>query len=294
HTGARFAAGLGVASFGFLLSPLVLASSSEQIFDVDLAIDGTAAIALFSTALLIDGNKHRWSGLSACAGDRRSPTLQEREAFDRMADGDGLCSAAELPRFDRWSLMSPWRGASGVSDVLLYSLMAGPIAFSAVDIAAAGAGGQRIGDDLAVVGQTLGATYLATVVLKLAVSRPRPLAHSASFGKFVRFSGDARLSFPSGHASMSFASASVLSVMLAERFGRSSGAVIGISAAYATAATVAIARVLAQKHFLSDVLVGAALGTALGLTIPLLHTKTRAPSDGRASSRPVIGIGGVF
>ncbi|MEL7367740.1 MAG: phosphatase PAP2 family protein [Myxococcota bacterium] len=279
-----------------LMARPALAEAIEgQIFNIEPAVDGLAAAALFSTALLVDSNKDRWSKVSPCSGERRSPTPADLEAFVRLPKDGGLCDSTEVLSIDRWVLSQHSPTAAAVSDVLLYSMMAGPIAFSTIDTAAAGVDGRRIGDDVAVVGQTLGATYLATVVLKMAVSRPRPLTYNPAFDKAERFSGAARLSFPSGHTSMSFASASVLSVMLAERFDTNPGAVTGISLAYALAATVAVCRMLAAKHFLTDVLVGAALGTALGLTIPLLHTKTRTPSDGRAAvGQSVMGFGGVF
>ncbi len=59
---------------------------------------------------------------------------------------------------------------------------------------------------------------------------------------------------------------------------------------------VGTTRVVAGKHFLTDVVVGAFLGTALGLTIPLLRTKTQAPDDPGVvgAPSPLISLGGVF
>ena len=37
--------------------------------------------------------------------------------------------------------------------------------------------------------------------------------------------------------------------------------------------TVAVARVAGGKHFASDVIVGGIVGTAIGITIPLLHRR---------------------
>ena len=66
-------------------------------------------------------------------------------------------------------------------------------------------------------------------------------------------------SFPSGHASGSFATATVL----ARRYGWKAGV-----PAYAIATFVSITR-LQNAHFLSDVTFGAALGVASGLTVPI-------------------------
>lgn len=65
-------------------------------------------------------------------------------------------------------------------------------------------------------------------------------------------------SFPSGHTTVSFASADVL----ARTFGWKAGV-----AAYAVASYVAASRVQNQRHYLSDVVFGAALGTVAGRTV---------------------------
>lgn len=80
--------------------------------------------------------------------------------------------------------------------------------------------------------------------LKVSVRRPRP-------------DGSNRLSFPSGHTASSFATATVLQ----RHFGWKAGV-----PAYAFAAYVGTARMAADKHHLSDVLVGAGIGLVAGRT----------------------------
>ena len=65
-------------------------------------------------------------------------------------------------------------------------------------------------------------------------------------------------SFPSGHTTVSFASATVLH----QYFGWKIGA-----PAYAAAAYVAASRVQMKRHYLSDVAFGAALGIVSGRTV---------------------------
>lgn len=72
------------------------------------------------------------------------------------------------------------------------------------------------------------------------------------------------LSFPSGHTAMAFASATVLQ--------RHFGWKVGIPA-YAIASYVAASRVQTQRHYLSDVAFGAALGIVAGRTLPVGHGK---------------------
>jgi membrane-associated phospholipid phosphatase len=68
--------------------------------------------------------------------------------------------------------------------------------------------------------------------------------------------------FPSGHTTVSFASATVLQ----EHFGWKVG-----FPAYALASYVAVSRVHMKRHYLSDVAFGAALGIAAGRTIVVGH-----------------------
>jgi len=66
------------------------------------------------------------------------------------------------------------------------------------------------------------------------------------------------LSFPSGHTSSSFAAATVLQ----QRYGWKAGV-----PAYLLASYVAASRVHDRRHFASDVMFGAGLGIAVGLTV---------------------------
>jgi hypothetical protein len=108
------------------------------------------------------------------------------------------------------------------------------------------AGSERAADagrDL-VRAQISGASW--AYVLKYSVNRTRP-------------NGDPR-SFPSGHATASFATATVLQ----EHYGWKLGIPF-----YAAAAYVGAERVTQKKHWPSDVVFGAALGTISGRTVTL-------------------------
>jgi membrane-associated phospholipid phosphatase len=94
-----------------------------------------------------------------------------------------------------------------------------------------------------------------TYAIKFAADRTRP-------------NGDPR-GFPSGHASTSFAIATVLQ----EHFGWKAGIPAFVAAAY-----TGVSRVADNQHWASDVVFGAALGVASGrtVTIHLRHTKVSA------------------
>lgn len=95
-------------------------------------------------------------------------------------------------------------------------------------------------------------TAFSTSVLKLTVGRERP------DGSGTRFTS----SFPSGHTSGSFALAATVDSMYGHK--------IGIPL-YAFAGFVGLSRISDNKHFLSDVLFGAVLGTAIGRGVAKVH-----------------------
>lgn len=95
-------------------------------------------------------------------------------------------------------------------------------------------------------------SQLITEAIKVATNRERPEKSNGSGGFW-----DGGKSFPSGHASGSFAAATVFAYQYREKKW------VPITA-YALASTVAAARVSGRKHHISDVTVGAALGFLTG------------------------------
>jgi membrane-associated phospholipid phosphatase len=101
--------------------------------------------------------------------------------------------------------------------------------------------------------EALIAEGIVTSTLKVATQRPRPTIDDAS-GEFF----DKGSSFPSGHA----ASAWSLATVLAYEYGRHRPLIQ--VAAYGAATAVSLARFTGQNHFLSDVLIGSAIGYGIG------------------------------
>jgi len=94
---------------------------------------------------------------------------------------------------------------------------------------------------------------IVTKALKTASQRPRPTIDDAS-GEFF----DKGSSFPSGHA----ASAWSLATVIAFEYGQHRPLVR--FTAYGLAAAVSMSRYTARKHFLSDALIGSAIGYGIG------------------------------
>jgi hypothetical protein len=121
---------------------------------------------------------------------------------------------------------------------------------------------ERVGRDLVraqIVTQSL------TLGVKLLVRRERP-------------DGSNQASFPSGHASGAFATATVL--------GRHYGWKVGLPA-YAVAGYIATSRLNEGKHYLSDVVFGAAVGILVGRTV------TVEIAGARFAVSPTLPTGGI-
>ncbi len=110
---------------------------------------------------------------------------------------------------------------------------------------------------------------LMTDILKPVFGRLRPY-QSDNETVFQPFTNN--VSFPSGHATVAFAFASVVSA-------RSSGWIIP-TASYTLASLVAYSRVNDHQHFPSDVVAGGLIGTVVGRFI--VHRHERAESGAPA------------
>jgi len=134
-------------------------------------------------------------------------------------------------------------------------------------------------DDVRVTGRLLAEALvcagLTTTLLKSAFGRARPYNE---VGAFVfqppQLTNDAFLSLPSGHTTVAFA----LSSVLAERIGNPLVS-IGL---YGLAALTGLSRMYHTRHWASDVLLGAAIGTSAGLAVTAWERERASQSPAAA------------
>jgi len=114
--------------------------------------------------------------------------------------------------------------------------------------------------------ESWGASGLLVTLMKFLIGRERPyVEHKAnSFHPFAFKS--AYRSFPSGHATSAFAVAAVVAEQVESKV------VDGM--VYTLASLVSLSRVHDGEHWMSDVLIGSALGYLVGKKICRLHSKT--------------------
>ena len=247
-------------------------------------------LGMLGVADIIERSKHEWAGDLSCPElERFEPTLS-----------DEVCDVRAINPIDRWVASQHVEGAAPASDVLLGVMMAAPFGVAVGDMGVdrSAPAGERLAKDALVIAETYALTQLATSTLKVMVHRLRPYNYNPLLFP-SRALGDSRVSFPSGHTSMAFTSAATLAVLLDQRYPGSPWAVAGTITGFVAATTVGTLRVLAGRHFLTDVLVGAALGTAIGLIVPIAHRGEGARSDAQGLTEgtmapTLIQLGGRF
>ena len=154
------------------------------------------------------------------------------------------------------------------------------------------------GDRLMIYGETLAIDALLADFAKHVVHRPRPYrySHAPDAIRYAESQGDdADVSFYSGHAALSFGAAVAGAYLLGASSGDHAARVLAWTAGMATAAAASNLRVPRHgKRFYSDVLIGGAIGIAIGYAVPALHTQGRPALHprrhrGRRSDRKLLG-----
>ncbi len=161
------------------------------------------------------------------------------------------------------------KAAAATSDALLFG---GVPAFAALALLGAGAYDRGAskgwlsdwGANLGLVLEAASTTLATTSLVKYAVARQRPFA-AAGQGEGDR---DENLSFFSGHTSATFAAITAAGTLASLRGYRLAPLVWG--AGLPLAAFTGVLRIGADKHWATDVLTGAAVGSATGVLVPLL------------------------
>ena len=186
--------------------------------------------------------------------------------FDRTFQGPGFDAVATRAHSPTWRA---W------TDRLVYGLMASAIGAAVLPRLT---GDGQLGPNATMLGETMLLTVGTTEVLKRTFDRHRPYTYNTELDDETiallvgSDSADARASFPSGHSSMAFASATFTASVLTSTYSWPTGVDAGVWAiTLGAASATAIGRVKAGKHFPSDVLVGALIGGAIGLLVPTCH-----------------------
>ena len=184
-----------------------------------------------------------------------------------------------------------------ISDGLFYGLIAYPLAIDALLVAAPR--DEDVAWQLMVVDlETMAVSGLLAVTLEHITGRERPYARYCRREKPDRpeHVGDCTASppkelfesFPSGHTLMGFTAAGLTCAHHGRLplYGGGAPDALVCGAALAVGATEGTLRLTSDRHYLSDVIVGASLGFAIGYAMPTGLRYTRGADSRSGSPRP--------
>lgn len=259
----------------------------------------------------------------ALAGGLSAPGLaagEELERTDALSLGLGVgVNAATLavtmlalpvPDACRWcgptafdeSLHAPWaqdrrRDAAQYSHLVSFVVLPAGALGSAMLLPLGHAHPQRHAfENAAMVTEAVLANITLTTVVKRLVARRRPAFYyeRSGYAEFDLDSGEQFVSFPSGDTSIAFSAASAATTVAFLRGYPEAPYVLAVGGVLASG--VAALRVAADVHWPTDVVAGAALGTLVGIGMPLLLHPRVDETDGAASTSatltPRLSLGG--
>lgn len=224
--------------------------SSKDIFDISFkkeVIISATGIVLLGVSLLLDNQNH-------------ALTTNDINALDRD----------DINSVDRF-VMGGWNPKMAkVSDLLLVTSLLSPL-LCLVKTPTVGA---KIKYGITYL-ETLLLTNAMTMMIKNSVRRTRPFAYDDDAPMKEKLKRDAKRSFVSGHTSMAFASAVFFAKTYCQANPNSKYKPLVWGSAMSLATAVAGLRVASGKHYLTDVVGGAVLGTVIAYVVFNLHLKKK-------------------
>jgi len=153
-----------------------------------------------------------------------------------------------------------------LSDLGMIASVSMPVAFIFIDEAKS---------DLKNIGlmylETITLTYGITNLTKNIFQRFRPYAYNNSVELSEKLDLDTKKSFFSGHTSVSFASAIFFSTVFSELSSDDNTKKLVWISSLSLATTTGLLRYFSGKHFPSDILAGAIVGSLIGYIVPNIH-----------------------
>jgi membrane-associated phospholipid phosphatase len=191
--------------------------------------------------------------------------------LDLVAADGCVCKQASVNGLDRWVAGTYRPGVSLAGDILISSVISLAVLLDLLNVVEAAEPATSFLTDLVVMGEALLVNGAINQVVKFAAARPRPLLYERALSDPLQNDPDNYVSFYSSHTSTAFALALAYAQTFAYRNPDSPYRLLVYAAAVVAGSGIGATRIAAGKHFPSDVLVGAAVGAAIGLFIPWLH-----------------------
>ena len=126
--------------------------------------------------------------------------------------------------------------------------------------------------------------FFAKNTMKFLFPRVRPWVYLAPVTGSAPDIWEGNNSFPSGHATLAFAAAAFGITVAILDLPTGSPWLVPFTVTESTLAVVTASfRVFSGQHFMTDVIAGAALGAAIGIALPMIHTSVTGGSIGAKS-----------
>ncbi|MDD5307132.1 MAG: phosphatase PAP2 family protein [Deltaproteobacteria bacterium] len=188
---------------------------------------------------------------------------------------NNACDPSDVNAFDRAVIGNDSAAARTASDVFLGAGTALPFALDLLDVAVSSPADGTYGlvTDTLVLAETVTVDMGITNVVKYTVRRQRPFTYDTGSTDAERADVDSSFSFWSAHTSTTFAMATAYSYLFMMRHPGSPLIAPCWILTELMAATTGVLRVVAGKHFYTDVIAGAVSGVAIGYFVPLVHTR---------------------
>ncbi len=180
--------------------------------------------------------------------------------------GAGVCDPSGLNFLDR-PFAGRWDPSwATFSDIGVITLALAPALLLTVDEGLIG----MLNDAVVVYESALVALTVAGFAT-LGTERARPYTYGTAAPLNTRKSGDSALSFISGHTTFAFSLTMATFWTVHRRRPHSVYPWLVLGIGLVAASTVGLARVMAGRHFPTDVLAGVVVGSSVGTLIPMLH-----------------------
>ena len=120
--------------------------------------------------------------------------------------------------------------------------------------------------------EALALSFGTKELIKHLVTRERPYMYDPDTPQSLVESDKHDKSFLSGHTTYAFTGAAFASYVFCKYNPESKWRIPVIAASFSLATATAALRVASGNHFMTDVIAGALIGTAIGIAVPALHT----------------------
>jgi len=234
---------------------LTISAQNKSNDSFPFELDGFKEAAIFTTGLAL------------------STSFLLKPYSDLTAQDIAVFDPGSVNAFDRYSTTRSSKNLDIAGDVVIYSLAAVPLSFLGL---------KSINKDfrsaftfLVMYAESTMLINGLTRTLKISFRRKRPYVYNDSLTIKERMDSENQLSMPSNHTANAFNSAVFMSTVFTLTYPDSKWVPVVWSLSMSAAATVGILRIFSGKHYPTDVLVGALLGTVTGLAIPFLHWKKK-------------------